>query len=178
MTYTGPTVLPGISGQVLSNIPEKWSAAWFRQFCLNHLQYADARNANAGSNISISGKVGQPATISGTTVDSANPSAEVGLAAVDGSATTFMTSDSAPALNQAISPTWTGSHTFNGDVGFYGTTPVTQRASTSVQYVSNLSTVTSSASFGTAQAAALNQLEASLGEVMHTLAYYGLWSIS
>ena len=43
----------------------------------------------------------------------ANPSASVGLAAVNGSAGTFMTSDSAPALNQAIVPTWTGLHTFN-----------------------------------------------------------------
>lgn len=42
----------------------------------------------------------------------ANPSASVGLAAVNGSATTFMRSDGAPALSQAIVPTWTGVHTF------------------------------------------------------------------
>ena len=42
----------------------------------------------------------------------ANPSATIGLAAVDGSASTWMTSDSAPALSQAITPTWTGAHTF------------------------------------------------------------------
>lgn len=44
---------------------------------------------------------------------SANPSALIGLAAVDGVATTFMTSDSAPALSQAIAPAWTGFHKFN-----------------------------------------------------------------
>ncbi len=44
----------------------------------------------------------------------ANPSATVGLTAVNGSAPTFMTSDSAPALSQSITPTWTGNHTFNG----------------------------------------------------------------
>ena len=49
---------------------------------------------------------------------SANPSAQVGLSAVNGTATTFMTSDSAPALNQGISPIWTGTHTFNGAVSF------------------------------------------------------------
>lgn len=42
----------------------------------------------------------------------ANPSASVGLAAVNGSASTFMRSDAAPALSVTISPTWTGNHTF------------------------------------------------------------------
>lgn len=42
----------------------------------------------------------------------ANPSATIGLAAVNGSATTPMRSDAAPALSQAIAPTWTGKHTF------------------------------------------------------------------
>lgn len=40
----------------------------------------------------------------------ANPSASLGLAAVNGSATTWMRSDGAPALDQAITPTWTGVH--------------------------------------------------------------------
>lgn len=48
---------------------------------------------------------------------SANPSASVGLAAVNGSAATFMTSDSAPPLSQAIAPTWTGNHTFTPAAG-------------------------------------------------------------
>jgi len=47
---------------------------------------------------------------------SANPSASVGLTAVNGTATTFMTSDSAPALDQTIAPTWTGVHTFDNTV--------------------------------------------------------------
>lgn len=42
----------------------------------------------------------------------ANPSASVGLSAVNGSATSYMRSDGAPALSQAITPTWTGNHTF------------------------------------------------------------------
>jgi hypothetical protein len=46
----------------------------------------------------------------------ANPTANVGLAAVNGSATTFLRSDGAPALDQAIAPTWTGIHTFNNGV--------------------------------------------------------------
>lgn len=43
---------------------------------------------------------------------SANPSATIGLTAVNGSAGTFLRSDGAPALSQAIAPTWTGNHTF------------------------------------------------------------------
>jgi hypothetical protein len=43
----------------------------------------------------------------------ANPSAPIGLTAVNGSASTFMRSDGAPALSVAIAPTWTGNHTWN-----------------------------------------------------------------
>jgi hypothetical protein len=45
-------------------------------------------------------------------VAQANPTASVGLSAVNGSASTFMRSDAAPALSQSIAPTWTGLHTF------------------------------------------------------------------
>ena len=51
---------------------------------------------------------------------SANPSATIGLSAVNGSAATFMTSDSAPPLSQGIVPTWTGAHTFNSTVTIGG----------------------------------------------------------
>lgn len=50
------------------------------------------------------------------TVVGANPTASVGLSAVNGSAATFMTSDSAPPLSQSIVPTWTGAHTFTGSI--------------------------------------------------------------
>lgn len=43
----------------------------------------------------------------------ANPSASVGLSAVNGVATTFMRSDGAPALSQSITPTWSGVHVFS-----------------------------------------------------------------
>jgi hypothetical protein len=44
----------------------------------------------------------------------ANPSVSAGLSAVNGSASTFMRSDGAPALSQSIAPTWTGTHLFTG----------------------------------------------------------------
>lgn len=43
----------------------------------------------------------------------ANPTGTIGLTAVNGTASTSPRSDSAPALSQAISPTWTGNHTFS-----------------------------------------------------------------
>jgi hypothetical protein len=50
----------------------------------------------------------------------ANPTASVGLAAVNGSALTFMRSDAAPALSQSITPTWTGAHVFSSTVAMNG----------------------------------------------------------
>lgn len=55
---------------------------------------------------------GNWATPPGSTA--ANPSASVGLSAVNGAAATFMRSDAAPALDQGVVPTWTGAHTFSG----------------------------------------------------------------
>lgn len=51
---------------------------------------------------------------SGGTAD--NPTAQVGLTAVNGVATTYMRSDAAPKLNVGISPVWTGNHTFFGAI--------------------------------------------------------------
>ena len=47
----------------------------------------------------------------------ANPTATIGLTAVNGSASTFMRSDAAPTLSQSIAPTWTGAHTFTPGSG-------------------------------------------------------------
>jgi hypothetical protein len=50
----------------------------------------------------------------GTTV--ANPTASLGLSAINGVASTAMRSDAAPALSQSITPTWTGLHRFDGNI--------------------------------------------------------------
>jgi hypothetical protein len=47
-----------------------------------------------------------------TPLSAGNPAAQVGLAAVNGVASTYMRSDAAPALDVGISPTWTGAHAF------------------------------------------------------------------
>lgn len=65
----------------------------------NHLNYTAASNAfSCGTSGGASG---------------ANPSASVGTAAVNGSASTFLRSDGAPAIDQTMTPTWTGKHIFN-----------------------------------------------------------------
>lgn len=46
-------------------------------------------------------------------VSFANPTASVGLTAVNGVATSAMRSDAAPALDVTIAPTWSGLHTFS-----------------------------------------------------------------
>ena len=66
----------------------------------------------------------------------ANPTATIGLSAANGTAATAMRSDAAPALSQAITPTWTGTHTFSngtysalftgGNVGIGTTAPATK----------------------------------------------------
>lgn len=65
-----------------------------------------------------------PGAISG-----ANPTGTVGLTAVNGSATTYLRSDGAPSLSQAIAPTWTGAHTFTPSSAVTAVT-INQNAST------------------------------------------------
>lgn len=47
----------------------------------------------------------------------ANPTGTIGLSAVNGSASTALRSDAAPALSQAIAPTWTAAHVFAASSG-------------------------------------------------------------
>lgn len=70
----------------------------------------------AGTNYGTAGQAflsGGSSAIPAWTTLGANPSASIGLSAVNGSATTYLRSDAAPALAQNIAPTWTGQHTFN-----------------------------------------------------------------
>lgn len=57
---------------------------------------------------------GACATAGGAT--GANPTATVGTSATNGVATTFMRSDAAPGVNLAMTPTWTGLHTFSNSL--------------------------------------------------------------
>jgi hypothetical protein len=70
-----------------------------------------SQTGNSGKYLTTNGTTASWGTISVPT--GANPSATIGLTAVNGSASTFMRSDGAPALDQTIAPTWTGKHIFN-----------------------------------------------------------------
>lgn len=54
-------------------------------------------------------------TISGGS-EFSNPSSQIGLTTVNGTAITAMRSDAAPPLNQSISPTWTAAHTYSQSI--------------------------------------------------------------
>ncbi len=69
-----------------------------------------AGTINVAGNLYING-------VAVSTNSSANPTASVGLAAVNGAASTYMRSDAAPPLDQSIAPTWTGAHIFTPGAG-------------------------------------------------------------
>lgn len=54
----------------------------------------------------------------------ANPTGTIGLTTVNGSATTALRSDGAPALSQSIAPTWSGLHTYTAGELFTGSPPI------------------------------------------------------
>lgn len=116
----------------------------------NYLLYLSDTNGTVtalqlGSGMSISGGK----LVAGSS-SSANPSAQVGTTAVNGSATTFMTSDSAPAINLAMAPTWTGLHDFSytstitsgSDYGIEITPTLNQRNATNFSLIYGNETVT------------------------------------
>jgi len=78
-----------------------------------------------------------------TNLGSANPVALVGTTAVNGTLGTFMTSDSAPAINQAMTPTWTGGHVFQGSTTFTGSVILENTLELTSAGLINASTATS-----------------------------------
>lgn len=107
----GAYVLGGVGGGGTSGAPSPHDLLG-----LHHNLPTLAANLFLASPVSASGlpsfRAIAPADLPGQFSGFANPSAQIGLTAVNGVATTAMRSDAAPALNQAISPTWSGLHTF------------------------------------------------------------------
>ena len=70
--------------------------------------------AGVGTRMVVTNAAGllSPAALPAAPPVGANLSASIGLATVNGGAGTFLRSDGAPALSQAIAPTWTGAHIF------------------------------------------------------------------
>lgn len=81
---------------------------------------------NGSSPVTVLG-IGTNLTLTGGTLNAtggtgsvANPTATIGLTAVNGTATSAIRSDGAPALSQSITPTWTGLHTFTNPLNTFG----------------------------------------------------------
>ncbi len=70
----------------------------------------------------------------------ANPSAMIGLTAINGTATTAKRSDAASALSQAIIPTWSGLHTFTAGITATGTSAISLGADAAAKAISMGST--------------------------------------
>lgn len=93
----------------------------------------------------------------------ANPSASVGLATFNGTATTAMRSDGAPALSQSISPSWTGTHTFT----LANNNPVVLRSGAAGSYVYyDIGRTGDEGRFGVAGAAGQFFSESAAGDVI------------
>ncbi len=90
------------------------------QFTNAHSWYLPLTNASGVLTNNGSGTLTWTAPAGGIT-GLASPSATVGLTATNGTATTAMRSDAAPALSESIAPTWTGIHT-------YTTSPIFENA--------------------------------------------------
>jgi hypothetical protein len=103
-TVTDDTmIIANGSGWVSSSLPDCLDTSG------NHLNYNPTTNSIfCGTTSSVS------------PVTPANPTAVIGLTAVNGTSPNFIRSDGAPALSQAIAPTWTGTHTFNNSVTLNG----------------------------------------------------------
>jgi hypothetical protein len=80
----------------------------------------------------------------------ATPSALIGLTAVPGVGTNSMRADAAPAIDQSIAPTWTGSHTFKQPIWAPRNSAIGQGAPTSsyVLYCVNVNTDPTEALYG------------------------------
>ncbi len=71
-----------------------------------------------------------------STASLSNPTAVIGLSPVNGTASSAMRSDSAPALSQAIAPTWSGLHTFS--IGLVSNGIIQTSASTAAHATINI----------------------------------------
>jgi hypothetical protein len=131
---------PGTNGNVLQSNGTNWTSAALSLTLAGDVTGALGSNtisagavtlakmANLSANTIIGNNTGASATPTALTVAQvqtllgvpvgANPTATVGLTAVNGSSTSFMRADAAPALSQGIAPTWTGAHVWSNTATF------------------------------------------------------------
>jgi hypothetical protein len=101
-----------LSNQGVSNSPS-WNQVNLANGVTGNLSVTNLNGGSSASGSTFWRGDGVWASVPGGAV-AADPTGTVGLTAVNGSSVNFMRSDAAPPLSQAIVPTWTGLHTFNG----------------------------------------------------------------
>lgn len=113
----------GTTGQVLAKLSNTdFDADWITlppgvDTFLELTDAPDSYTGEAGNIVAVNGAENALEFIplpAGVSPD--DPTALVGLVAVNGAAPTFMRSDGAPALDQSIDPTWSGNHTFENNI--------------------------------------------------------------
>jgi hypothetical protein len=121
---------------------------------------------NAGDIVAQLVTAGDMAAFIQTSNVLANPTAAVGLTAVNGSASTGMRSDGAPYLSQAITPTWTGAHTFSNNVTMNGATNTI--AGTALNVNTTLTSFNDPVTFGAAATATFD------GDIVTPIPKFGI----
>lgn len=110
-TMTDDPVSFGTGGVEMFRLP---AAHTFVSFDFGILIGAPTGGYEGVGTLNATGLFVNGVAVSTSAATGANPTGTVALATVNGSATTFMRSDAAPPLSQAIAPTWTGTHFFDG----------------------------------------------------------------
>lgn len=96
---SGSAAQPSFRSLVTADLPASGVSAGSCTYC--------ALTMDATGRVTVQSSGTAPAS-------AANPSGLIGLTAANGVATTFTRSDATHALDQSISPTWTGPHVFGG----------------------------------------------------------------
>lgn len=110
---TGGPAYSGVQSNITSYVTQNWTSTALGTKVVIRVTPNNSTTLTDALTINQDGSVTAAGAITGSNFTGfANPSASLGLSAVNGSATTAMRSDAAPALSQAIVPTWTGIHTF------------------------------------------------------------------
>jgi hypothetical protein len=106
----------------------------------------------------------------------ANPTVSAGLTANDGIATTFMRSDASPAIDQGITPTWTGAHVFSSSVktGAFGANNATPQTSASIGAAVATTAATQTTPYGYATQAQADDIVARINTIRAALVANGI----
>lgn len=107
------------NGAIYESPPGDYAPTPHDAFGIHHAWPSTAARQFAVSTASLGGmtlRAIELADLPSNLMTFANPTAQVGLTAINGSALTAMRSDAAPALNVGITPTWTGAHIHNASV--------------------------------------------------------------